>query len=114
VEVVIANLLTNALYYNQPGGRVTVATYRENGSAVLKVSDTGIGIVAEDIPHIFDRFYRADKARSRSQGAGLGLAICKTIIEAEHGEISVFSAPREEAAFTVRFPSGTASENLLT
>jgi two-component system, OmpR family, sensor kinase len=106
LEVVIANLLTNALYYNKQGGVVTVRTYCEAGVSVLEVSDTGIGIASEDVPHIFDRFYRADKARSRSQGhAGLGLAICKTIIEAEHGEISVLSKPQEGTTFIVRFKS---------
>jgi two-component system, OmpR family, sensor kinase len=111
LEVVIANLLTNALYYIKPGGGVTVRTYSEAGFSVLEVSDTGIGIASEDLPHIFDRFYRADKARSRSQGhAGLGLAICKTIVEAERGEISVLSKPQEGTTFMVRFATGQARQ----
>ena len=110
IELVITNLVTNALYYNKPGGDVRVETFSENGTAVLKVSDKGIGITLEDLPHVFDRFYRADKARSRAEGhAGLGLAICKSIIEAEHGEISVKSEPGEGTTFTVSVPSSQAS-----
>ena len=106
VEAVIGNLLMNAIYYNRPGGEVRVTTRRDNGSSILEVSDTGIGIAAEDLPHIFDRFYRADKARSQSEGhVGLGLSICKTILDAERGHIDVASVPEKGTTFTVRFSS---------
>jgi heavy metal sensor kinase len=106
MDVVVSNLLSNALYYNRPGGEIAVTTACEDGRAVLKVSDTGIGIDGDDLARIFDRFYRADKARSRSRGhSGLGLAICKTIIEAENGEITVMSVPNEGTTFTIRFVS---------
>jgi two-component system, OmpR family, sensor kinase len=106
VETVIANLLAKAIYYNHAGGEVRVSTRSENGYGVLEVADTGAGIHADDLPHIFDRFYRADKARTRSAGhAGLGLAICKTIVDAERGRIDVVSSPGAGSTFTVRFPA---------
>ena len=106
LELVVANLVLNAIHYNRPGGEVRLSIYSENASAILTVSDTGIGIPAEDIAHIFDRFYRVDKARSLANGhAGLGLAISKTIIEAERGSIEVLSTPQKGTTFTVRFPN---------
>ena len=75
----------------------------ENGAAVLTVADTGPGIAPEDLPHIFKRFFRADKSRSRADGrAGLGLAICKAIVDAHGGSIEVASRPGNGAEFTVR------------
>jgi signal transduction histidine kinase len=104
VDMVAANLLGNAISYNREGGEIRVRTRVERDAAVLEVSDTGIGIASADIPRIFDRFYRADKARSRSQGhAGLGLAICKAIVEAEGGSIEAKSRVGEGSVFTVRF-----------
>ena len=101
---VVTNLLTNAIDYNMPGGEIELATYVEDDEAVLSVSDTGVGIAAEDLPHIFDRFYRADKSRSRTQGhTGLGLAICKAIVDAESGRIEVSSVPGQGTCFIVRF-----------
>jgi len=106
VTLVITNLLTNAIHYNRDGGEVRIATRLENGAAVLTVSDNGPGIAAEHLPHIFDRFYRADAARTSSQGrAGLGLAICKAIVEAHGGTIGGASQPGGGATFTVRLPA---------
>jgi signal transduction histidine kinase len=100
---VITNLLTNAIHYNKPNGEVRVGTRSENGTAVLTVADTGPGIAPEDLPHIFERFFRADKSRTRANGrAGLGLAICKAILDAHGGSIEVTSQPGQGAAFTVR------------
>jgi heavy metal sensor kinase len=110
---VVTNLLTNAVYYNRPGGEVRVSTRLERGTARLIVADTGIGIAAQDLPHIFERFYRADKARSHAAGRnGLGLAICKAIVEADGGTIEVASEPGVGSTFTVRWPAsvGEASE----
>ena len=101
----LLNLLDNAIKYTPSGGRVT-AGWSINGTQVeLWVRDTGAGIAPEHLPHIFDRFYRVDKARSRAEGgAGLGLSICRWIAEAHGGSISVESAPGQGSTFTVRLP----------
>jgi heavy metal sensor kinase len=103
---VVANLVSNAIEYNRPGGQVTVNVAQENGGGMIAVLDNGPGIAAEDLPHIFDRFYRADKSRSTADGhTGLGLAICKAIVEAHSGSIEVASRDNEGAVFTARIPS---------
>jgi len=103
----LLNLLDNAGRYTAPGGRVTVGWAVGNGQAEVWVRDTGEGIAPEYLPHIFERFYRVDKARSRAAGgAGLGLSICRWIAEAHGGSISVESAPGQGTAFTVTFPMG--------
>jgi heavy metal sensor kinase len=102
---VAENLVANALRHVPPGGRVTVATAAKGERAILTVSDTGSGIRAEDRPRIFERFYRADKARSRaSGGSGLGLAICKSLVEAHGGTIRFTSNPAVETTFVVELP----------
>jgi heavy metal sensor kinase len=104
---VVTNLVTNAILYNRPQGRVTVSVREEAGLAVLQVGDTGIGIAAHDQPRLFDRFYRVDRARSRDLGgSGLGLAISKSIVEAQHGSISVTSELDQGTVFVVRLPKG--------
>lgn len=100
---VVTNLLTNAIVHNNPGGAVRVRTRRENSAVRLTVADDGPGIAPEDLPHIFDRFYRADKSR-RCGGAGLGLAISKAIVEAHGGSIEASSAAGAGACFTVLLP----------
>lgn len=98
-------LIDNALRYTPAGGRVRVSLRRQDDEAVLAVEDTGIGIEAADVPRIFDRFYRADPARSRDAGgSGLGLAIAKWIAEAHDGRIEVESAPGAGTTFRVRLP----------
>ncbi len=104
--LVINNLLSNAIYYNKTGGEITVTTGAESGIAFVTVADTGQGIAANDLPLIFDRFYRADKSRSRAEGrSGLGLAICKAIVETQGGSIQVSSEPGVGTTFTVRLPA---------
>jgi signal transduction histidine kinase len=103
---VITNLLTNAITYSKENGDVRLCGEEKNGSAILTVSDTGIGISARDLPHVFDRFYRADTSRT-SGNTGLGLAISKAIVEAHGGEIEVSSQPDVGSVFTVRVPSQT-------
>jgi heavy metal sensor kinase len=99
------NLLDNAIKYTPANGEVIVSWKRAGEEASLTVRDTGIGIDAEDIPNIFDRFYRVDKARSRGEGgAGLGLSISRWIAEAHGGSITVESKPGEGSTFTVRLP----------
>ena len=105
---VVTNLLANAIHYNKPNGRIDVATQIEEGFATLVVSDSGQGIGPEDLPHVFERFYRADKSRSRSAGhAGLGLAICKSIVENEGGTISITSELGVGTKVTVRLISAS-------
>jgi heavy metal sensor kinase len=109
-DKVVTNLLTNAIHYNKPGGEVHITTRGEADAAVLTVADTGIGIAAADLPHIFDRFYRVDKARSRDEGhTGLGLAICKAIVDAEGGTLETASTLDIGTKFTVRLPRKRAS-----
>lgn len=98
-------LLDNALTYTPPGGSVTFGLRTEGNQAVLTVTDTGIGIPPADLPHIFDRFYRADKARSRAQGGtGLGLSIAHWIVEQHAGHIDVTSEPGKGSTFSVNLP----------
>jgi heavy metal sensor kinase len=102
---VVTNLLTNAIHFNRDQGEVRVSAHAEGDALFLAVADTGQGIPAEDIPHLFERFYRVDKSRSRIQGRnGLGLAICKAIIDAHGGSIGVSSQPGAGSTFTVKLP----------
>ncbi|MHC4137071.1 MAG: heavy metal sensor histidine kinase [Planctomycetota bacterium] len=107
---VVSNLVSNAVRYNRAGGRVDVSLGTRNGEVELRVADTGIGIPAEAVPHLFDRFFRVDPARSREQGgSGLGLAITRWIVEAHGGTIDVISREREGSTFTVRLPAAPAA-----
>jgi heavy metal sensor kinase len=108
VRQLLMNLLTNAIKYTPAGGTVTINSARADGGIVITVQDSGIGIAAGDLPHVFDRFWRADAARSRTghrPGAGLGLAISKWIAEAHGGSISVQSRPSRGTTFTVTLPT---------
>jgi heavy metal sensor kinase len=101
----LTNLLVNAIQYNHQGGRVVLMIAQKESEAVLTVADTGVGIAPEDQPHLFERFFRADKARSREAGgSGLGLAICQSIVEAHHGSITFTSQPGRGTEFIVRLP----------
>lgn len=97
-------LLDNALKYTPASGRVEVSLARQNGAAAVHVRDTGVGIADEDLPHIFERFYRADPSRGMVEGNGLGLSIARWIAEMHHAEITVQSVLRTGTAFCVRFP----------
>jgi heavy metal sensor kinase len=102
---VATNLLTNAICYNKSGGEVRIQTRRENDRAIFEVIDTGVGISTEDLPHIFERFYRADKSRNRNEGhSGLGLAIVKAILDSHGGAITATSEIGQGSTFTVRLP----------
>ena len=99
------NLVENGIKYNTPGGRLTVSLHREDDNAVLRISDTGVGIPEDAIDHVFERFYRVDKARSRkSGGSGLGLAIVRNMVERNEGTILVESTVGVGTVFTVSFP----------
>ena len=104
---VVVNLVANAVNYTPYGGCVTITSYREGSSAVFVVDDTGIGISAHDLPHIFDRFYRSDSARRAGQGTGLGLAIVKEIVDLHQGTIDVKSVTNEGTRFRVLLPIET-------
>ena len=106
ISQVATNLLSNAIHFNREHGEVRISTQADNGSVVLTVADTGVGIPDEDLPHIFERFYRVDKSRSRIQGrTGLGLAICKAIVDAHSGTLKVSSEPGQGSTFTVMLPA---------
>ncbi len=107
---VINNLLDNATKYTPAPGRVRVTLVEEAGAAVLRVADSGAGIAAEDLPHVFERFYRGDKGRGRqgnTRGTGLGLSICQTIVAAHQGTIEITSVPGRGTEVTVRLPGCT-------
>ncbi len=109
VRQLALNLIENAVKYTPRGGQVSVELGSTNGRAVFTVADTGIGIAPGDLPHVFDRFWRADSARTRTSeraGTGLGLAICKWIAEAHGGTIEVQSRPGRGTTFTVGLPRG--------
>jgi len=99
---VVTNLLTNAIQYNRLGGEVRVKLAAANGLAVLEIADTGQGIAPEELPRVFERFYRADQSRTGAGNAGLGLSICKAIVEAHGGAIEVASEKNAGTTFTVR------------
>jgi signal transduction histidine kinase len=102
---VFINLISNALKYTEVGGKVNISTAIIGSNLEVTVSDTGIGIAAEDLPFIFERFYRTDKSRSRETGgSGIGLTIAKSIVEAQGGKITVYSTPGEGSRFIVTLP----------
>ena len=106
------NILENAVRYTQDGGSISVSMLKKDTDAVIKISDTGIGIPPEHLPHIFERFYRVDKARSRADGGvGLGLAIAKYIVDSHHGKIDVSSEVGKGTTFTITLPPKPAAPN---
>ena len=99
------NLIDNAIKYTPTKGKVRISLKREDSTALFVIADTGIGIDADEIPKIFDRFYRVDKSRSRKLGgSGLGLSISKWIVELHGGSISVESEIDKGSTFTVALP----------
>ena len=104
VSQVALNLLSNAVSYSKASSEVIVRVYKDANKRIMEVQDFGIGISKQDQKHIFERFYRVDKARSRdSGGTGLGLSITKHIMEAHQGRINVFSEPEKGSTFRVTF-----------
>ena len=103
IRQVVTNLLTNAVRYNHEDGEIFITTQTEGHFVILAVADTGLGILAGDLPRVFERFYRAEKSRT-SGGSGLGLAISKAIVEAHGGTIEVSSETGRGSIFTVRLP----------
>ena len=99
VRQVVVNLIHNAIKFTSPGGKITVATQAHGGSVTVDISDTGIGIAKNDLPHIFERFYKVDRARSGG-GTGMGLAIAKHVVEAHGGKIRVQSEEGKGSTFS--------------
>lgn len=105
LDQVVTNLVTNAIHYNRLGGAIVVRTRTDAEGVLLEVEDTGRGIAREDLPHLFERFYRGDKSRSRAEGRyGLGLSITQAIVEAHGGVVTVESEEGRGSTFRVRFP----------
>jgi two-component system phosphate regulon sensor histidine kinase PhoR len=105
LKQVVVNLLDNAIKYTGEGGEARVSVSSENAHALLEVADTGIGIPAEALSHLFERFYRVDRARSRQMGGvGLGLAIVKSIVTAHGGQVTVESEEGCGSCFRVELP----------
>jgi len=107
IREMLLNMVTNAIKYTPQGGGIALSLAEDEESVTFTVQDSGIGIAAGDLPHIFDRFWRADQARSRTgdrPGTGLGLAITKWIAEAHGGTITVQSRPGRGSMFMVRLP----------
>ncbi len=99
------NIIENAIKYTPDGGKIAVSLHREGRDAVLEIADTGVGIPQEDLPHVFDRFYRVDKARSRDTGGtGLGLSIVQQIVRLHAGSVTVQSEPGKGTTFIVQLP----------
>lgn len=107
VEQVVLNLLHNAIKFTPPGGRVTIAAVERDGSLEVSVRDTGVGVPEDELPRLFERFYKADKAR-RSEGTGLGLAIAKHIVQAHGGAIWAESRPGNGSTFRFTLPLAKA------
>jgi signal transduction histidine kinase len=107
LDQVLSNLVANALRYTPRGGQVALQAERDDGNVRIIVSDTGEGITAEELPFIFNRFWRGDESRTHvdGAGAGLGLAIAKQLIEAHGGTIDVSSAPDTGTRFTISLPA---------
>jgi len=103
MEQVLVNLIHNAIKFTPPGGRIAVSAKAEGDKLVVSVSDTGVGIPEDDLPRVFERFYKADKARAGG-GTGLGLAIAKHVVEAHGGKIWVDSAEGRGATFSFSIP----------
>jgi signal transduction histidine kinase len=105
MKQVLVNLMDNAIKYTPYAGIIELTSFVSGGMAVIEISDTGIGMSPEDLPHVFDRFFRADKARSRgSGGAGLGLSIVKAICAAHGGSITVQSTEGVGTVMRVELP----------
>lgn len=101
----LGNLISNALRHTPAGGTVTLTARQSGDLAVLTVEDTGNGIAPEELPHVFERFWRAEKSRSRhTGGSGLGLSIVRHFVEAHEGTITADSEPGNGAVFTIRLP----------
>jgi heavy metal sensor kinase len=112
LERLFLSILDNAIKYTPAGGHVALRLHREDAQAVIEVADTGIGIAEKDLPHVFERFYRADQVRSReTRGSGLGLSIAKWIAESHNGSIELQSRPGQGTKVGIRLPLANELNN---
>jgi len=109
IQRMFSNLLDNAIKYTPPGGMVDINVSESQSQVVVAVKDTGVGISAQDLPHIYERFYRCDQSRSLA-GIGLGLSLARAIARAHGGDITVVSTPNEGSTFTVTLPKFVSSQ----
>ena len=109
IQRMFSNLLDNAIKYTPPGGMVDINVSGSQSQVVVAVKDTGVGISAHDLPHIYERFYRCDQSRSQA-GIGLGLSLARAIARAHGGDITVVSTPNEGSTFTVTLPKFVSSQ----
>jgi two-component system sensor histidine kinase SenX3 len=110
LSLLVRNLIDNAIRHTEAGGRVTVDTLEQAGRVTLTVTDTGVGIPARDLPRIFERFYRVDRARSRETGGtGLGLSIVRHVAENHRGSVAVTSELGTGSSFVVTLPAATSA-----
>lgn len=100
----LVNLIDNSIKYTSSGGEIRVSGMRENGDVDISIEDTGVGIAEEHLPRLFDRFYRVDAARTGADGSGLGLSICRSIVESQQGQISLQSRPGAGTIVSVTLP----------
>ncbi len=106
IRQVLCNVFDNAVKFTPPGGRIDIRLVADDSNAVITITDSGIGVDSANLPHLFDRFYRANTARSRDAGGfGLGLPICRTIVEAHGGEILITSNHGQGTCVEIRFPT---------
>jgi signal transduction histidine kinase len=110
IQRMLSNLLDNAIKYTPQGGSVSVSVSENDGHVVVSVKDTGIGISARDLPHIFERFYRGDESRSQT-GIGLGLSLARAIARGHGGDIRATSNPNQGSTFTITLPKSLPSQS---
>jgi two-component system OmpR family sensor kinase/two-component system sensor histidine kinase BaeS len=112
IEQILANLISNSLRHTPAQGKINIGVECVKGSIEIRVHDSGAGIPQEALPHIFERFYRADKSRSRAEGGtGLGLAIARQLAQAQRGQLSATNHPQGGTIFVLSLPIDTALTN---
>jgi two-component system phosphate regulon sensor histidine kinase PhoR len=104
---IIINLLGNAVKYNKKGGKVTISAFEDDGHVKVEVEDTGVGISEKDLPHMFEKFYRAEKTSSEAPGTGLGLALSKSLVEVQGGKMNIESIADKGSKFSFTLPKGS-------